>query len=325
MKINENKENMSVPKKGLFVVGELNVDLILNQINGFPQIGTEIVANDMTLTLGGSSAILAANAAAIGIPTAFCGAVGDDAYGKLVIQELENQGVNTEYIHISDLHQTGITVVMNYGQEVANITYCGAMEVLTLMDIPWSSISQFQHLHISNFFLQKGIQFDIIEIFRRAKDAGLSTSLDLQWDVSNRWEFNYQECLPHVDVFLPNEAEVMALARNNCLEESIDYLRPFVNTLAIKLGQQGSLGIRGKEQVQVEAYRAPHYVDAIGAGDSFNAGFLKKFLEKASLETCLRYGNLMGALNTTAAGGTAAFRNGVGINERIRSIFQVDC
>lgn len=314
---------MSMPKRGLFVVGELNVDLILNRIGGFPQIGTEIVANDMILTLGSSSAILAANAAAIGIPTAFCGAIGDDVYGKLVIEELEQQGVNTEFVHISSLHQTGITVVMNYDQESANVTYCGAMEKLTIQDIPWSSLSQFQHLHISNIFLQKGIQPDIIEIFRRAKAAGLSTSLDLQWDVSNRWEFDFRECLPHVDVFLPNKAEMLALTQAESLEASISLLQPYANILAIKLGKQGSLGIQGKEQIRAAAFQAPSYVDAVGAGDSFNAGFLKKYLEKASLEACLKFGNLMGALNTTAAGGTSAFRNGSGINRQIHSIFQI--
>lgn len=312
-----------MPKKGLFVVGELNVDLILNQINGFPQIGTEIVANDMVLTLGSSSAILAANAAAIGLPTAFCGAVGDDVYGKLVIQELQAQGVRTDFIHISKSLQTGITVVLNYDQEAANVTYCGAMESLTIEDIPWSSICQFQHLHISNFFLQKGIQPDIVEIFRRAKARGLSTSLDLQWDASNRWEFNYRECLPLVDAFLPNEAELQALTHSNSLEEGIASIIPYINLMAIKLGQKGSLGIQGDHQVKMSAFQTPAYVDAVGAGDSFNAGFLKKFLENASLEDCLQYGNLMGALNTTAAGGTAAFRYEMGIDHKVRSIFQL--
>ncbi len=312
-----------MPNKGLFVVGELNVDLILNQINGFPQVGTEIVAKDMVLTLGSSSAILAANAAAIGLPTAFCGAVGNDVYGHLVLKELQAQGVRTDFIHVSKSYQTGITVVLNYGQEPANVTYCGAMERLSMEDIPWSALYQFQHLHISNFFLQKGIQPDIVEIFRRAKAGGLSTSLDLQWDVSNRWAFNYRDCLPLVDVFLPNEAELLALTHSDTLEAGIASIRPYINLMAVKLGQKGSLGIRGEQQIKMAAFQIQDYVDAVGAGDSFNAGFLKKFLENASLEACLQYGNLMGALNTTAAGGTAAFRNESGIDQKVQSIFQL--
>jgi sugar/nucleoside kinase (ribokinase family) len=273
----------------------------------------------MVLTLGSSSAILAANAAAIGLSTSFCGTVGNDRYGEFIIQELCEQGVNTEFVLLSQAHQTGITVVLNYDQESANITYCGAMEVLTIDDIPWSALDRFQHLHISNFFLQKGIQADIVTIFQRAKKLGLTTSLDLQWDASNRWAFNFRECLPLVDVFLPNDAELKALTKSEDLEQAIRRIRPYIHTMAVKMGQRGSLGIRGEEQMQVEAYRVPSYIDSVGAGDSFNAGFLKKFLEKASLEACLQYGNLMGALNTTAAGGTAAFKNGAGLEHQIRS------
>src|SRR6266566_2693406 len=50
-------------------------------------------------------------------------------------------------------------------------------------------------------------------------------------------------------------------------------------------------------------------VDAVGAGDSFDAGFLHQFLRGADLETCLANGNLAGALSTTRAGGTEAFRD----------------
>lgn len=312
---------MSMPRKGLFVIGELNVDLILNQINGFPKIGTEIVASDMVLTLGSSSAILAANAAAISIPTAFCGVVGDDEYGKMVIRDLEKREVNTSYIRVSHSHRTGITVVMNYGQESANLTYCGAMETLTIEDIPWASLEGFQHLHLSNFFLQKGIRENITEIFRRAKSLGLTTSLDLQWDTSNQWSFNFRECLPLVDVFMPNEAELLAITRRKDLEEALDQIRPYCHTLVVKRGQRGSLGIREEERVSVGAFRVPQFVDAVGAGDSFNAGFLKKYLDQAPLHECLEYGNLMGALNTTAAGGTAAFKCRQQVEQTIRSIF----
>lgn len=59
----------------LLVVGELNVDLLLNHIEGFPKIATEIIAHDMNLILGSSSAIMAANCAALGASTTFCGKV----------------------------------------------------------------------------------------------------------------------------------------------------------------------------------------------------------------------------------------------------------
>ena len=50
-------------------------------------------------------------------------------------------------------------------------------------------------------------------------------------------------------------------------------------------------------------------VDAIGAGDSFNSGFIKKYTDQSALPECLEFAALTGAINTTGAGGTAAFQS----------------
>jgi sugar/nucleoside kinase (ribokinase family) len=65
--------------------------------------------------------------------------------------------------------------------------------------------------------------------------------------------------------------------------------------------------VSGTTRIDLPAFLNTDVVDAIGAGDSFNAGFLWKFLLNHSLSECQRFGNLTGAVSTTAAGGTAAF------------------
>ncbi|WP_417444357.1 carbohydrate kinase family protein [Joostella sp.] len=307
--------------KELLVVGELNVDLILNQIQGFPKIGTEIIADKMNLTLGSSSAIMAANASAIGINTAFCGVVGNDDYGTFIEAELEKKQVSAEFIKKTNEHQSGITIVMNYDQDRANVTYCGAMEALTIDLIPWNDIKGFKHFHLSNFFIQKGIRKDITEIFKKAKECGLTTSLDLQWDPENKWDFDYKECLPFVDVFMPNKEEIFALTKKNTIKEAVSCIEEYANIIVVKMGEEGSIAFKNKEEYKATVFNNPELVDSIGAGDSFNAGFIKKYIEKAPLKECLRVGNLMGALNTTAAGGTTAFTNLESIKETIKSKF----
>lgn len=293
--------------KKILVVGELNVDLILNHINGFPAIGTEIVANKMDFTLGSSSAILASNIQAMGVETSFCGMIGEDQFGSYIIKELVKKGVNTEYIQKSKRYKTGITVVLNYDQDRANVTHCGAMSDLQMHHIPWESLSKFDHLHISSFFLQQGLRKDIPLIFEKAKKKGLTTSLDLQFDPDEEWRFDYKKCLPFVDIFLPNESEILAITGQKTIEEAIKEIRPFANYIALKLGEKGSRLIFHDEEINQPPYLNKQFEDAIGAGDSFNAGFLQKFLEGADLTECLNNGNLMGSLNTTCSGGTAAF------------------
>ena len=306
--------------KKLLVVGELNVDLILNDIQGFPRIGTEIVANTMNFTLGSSSAIMASNISTLGVDTTFCGMVGDDQFGEFVIEQLELKKVSTSFIRKSLDYKTGVTVVMSYDQDRANVTYCGAMNDLKKGDIPWTNLSDFNHLHLSSYFLQEGIKKDITAIFRKAKDAGLSTSLDLQYDPEEKWEFDYKSCLPFVDIFLPNEDEIHALTGEKDLETAIDKLRAYCNIIALKLGKKGSRLIKDNIDLQAAPFLNKDYKDAIGAGDSFNAGFIQKFLAGASLEECLQNGNLMGSLNTTSAGGTAAFSSKKNIENELQKI-----
>ena len=306
--------------KKLLVVGELNVDLIFNGIKGLPKIGTEIVASNMDFTLGSSSAIMASNISALGIDTSFCGMIGVDEFGEFVLEQLQQKNVDTRYIKKTTAYKTGITVVMNYDQDRANVTYCGAMHALTINEIPWSNINDFDHFHLSNYFLQEGIKNDITRIFKKAKVAGLSTSLDLQFDPEETWDFDYKNCLPFVDIFLPNEAEIFALTGKATIEAAIDTIKPYTNTIALKLGENGSRLINGKLDIESAPFINKNYKDAIGAGDSFNAGFIQKFLEGASPEDCLKNANLMGSLNTTCAGGTTAFSSKEIIERELKQI-----
>ncbi len=291
----------------ILVVGELNVDLILNQLPCFPEKGKEILAKEMTLTLGSSSAIFASNASVLGNKVAFLGKVGNDNFGDLVIESLKKKNVNTDFIIKSSKEKTGATIVLNYNEDRAMVTYSGAMETLTLEDVNENVLVRAGHMHVSSVFLQPGIKKDIVALFQKAKSLGLSTSLDMQWDPEEKWDIDIKSLLPLVDVFLPNETELLALTGQKDIERAISVVKPYVNILVIKMGNKGSRGIEGDNDISKPPYINKKVVDAIGAGDSFNSGFITKYLAGKQLDECLSYGNLAGAVNTTAAGGTGAF------------------
>jgi sugar/nucleoside kinase (ribokinase family) len=296
-------------KFDVIVVGELNVDIILNGIESFPEIGKEKLAGDMAVTLGSSSAIFAGNLSSLGVKVGFIGKTGDDNFGKLITDSLLQKGVNADLIIKDKNSNTGATIILNYDEDRAMITYQGAMNKLTIDDIPLDIFEKAKHLHFSSYYLQLGIKKDVMKLFRSAKDAGLTTSFDMQWDPDERWELNYEEVLPYVDVFLPNEQELLLLTKENSLENAIKKITPFVKHLVVKMGSKGSLLIYNGENIFKESYINKNVIDAIGAGDSFNAGFIFKFIKGAEITECQVFGNLMGAINTTAAGGTKAFTN----------------
>ena len=290
----------------IIALGELNVDLILNQIEGEPEIGKEKFAKQMTLTLGSSTAIFAANAAALGAKVAFCGMIGNDSFGDLVETSLKAKGVDTRYLIRQDKYATGATICMSYDEDRANLTYQGAMDFMSLDDIKPEVFKEAKHIHISSIFMQSGVKRDLMKILELCKANGVTTSLDSQWDPTETWDLDYKAVLPLVTVFMPNELKF--LTRSETLEEAIEKIRPYANAAVIKCGSKGSLLMRkGQPDRMQKALLNEHVVDCIGAGDSFNSGFITRLAAGDDLVRCQEYGNMTGAVNTTAAGGTTAF------------------
>lgn len=295
-------------KYDIIALGELNVDLILNDIEGQPEIGKEKFAGQMTLTLGSSTAIFAANAAALGVKVAFAGMIGNDSFGDLVETSLQKKGVDTCYLIRQSQYATGATICMSYDEDRANLTYQGAMDHMSLADINPAIFEEGKHIHISSIFMQSGVKKDLIAILTKAKEAGVTTSLDTQWDPVEKWDLDYQQVLPLLTVFMPNETELKLLTASATLEEAVEKIRPYVNAAVIKCGSRGSLLMeKGKPDYMQAALLNEHVVDCIGAGDSFNSGFISQLVQGKSLRECQQYGNMTGAVNTTAAGGTTAF------------------
>lgn len=293
----------------VIVVGELNVDLILNQIASFPEIGKEILADKMDLVLGSSSAIFASNLSSLSANVSYIGKVGNDIFGDLILNSLKSKNVNTGLIVIDERLKTGATIVLNYDEDRAMVTHPGAMEHLTLQDIKSEDLQKAKHLHVSSLFLQPKIKENIIEIFQLAKENGLTTSLDTQWDPVEKWDLDLEKLLPLVDVFIPNEVEIINLTNKQTVKDAIESIKEFANTIVVKMGSKGSISLSNGKLTEIPAFLNKEVVDAIGAGDSFDAGFIYQYVNGKSIEECQTFGNLTGAINTTASGGTSAFKD----------------
>ncbi len=293
----------------VLVVGELNVDLILNKIDSFPVIGKEVISNDMTMTLGSSSAIFANNLSVLGSKVTFCGKTGADTFAGLVTSSLQAGGVDLSNIIRTKDFLTGVTVAMNFGNDRAMVTYPGAMNDLRINDISDQALMSASHMHLSSVFLQEGLKPGITELFKKAKAFGLTTSFDPQWDPHEKWDIDLESLLPFVDVFLPNAEEVKNLSGEPTIEKALLKIRPFCNIVIVKDGVNGSVMRDKKQSLKQKAFLNEHVIDAIGAGDSFNSGFIYKYVNGKSLEECLEFAALTGAVNTTSAGGTSAFKS----------------
>ena len=290
------------------VIGELNLDLILYGLPPELVLEREHLANNLSITLGSSSAIFAHNAAALGNKVGFSSCIGSDPFGEICLKRLGESGVDLSRVKRLPGKTTGLTVILPQRKQRYILTYPGTMYDMSNRDLDLTYIFSAKHLHVSSYFLHKGLRPHFIEIFRKAKEAGLTTSLDTNDDPEDRWSTEIVLLLKYVDILLPNEREACKLAKTDDLEKAIDYLSQKVGVVVVKRGSQGATARVGKEKF-IAFPPAVDNVDPVGAGDSFDAGFLHQFIRGAKIEDCLKFGNIAGALSVTKAGGTEAFRD----------------
>ncbi|MTI87803.1 MAG: carbohydrate kinase family protein [Balneolaceae bacterium] len=313
----------NTPHLDLMVIGELNMDLIYNHVNAFPELGKEKIAKKLNLTLGSSSAIFAVNSAKLGLDVGFCGMIGNDSFGQDVLKELKASNIDTSFITTSDTHRTGLTTIIRLNNDRAMITYPGAMEDFSLAGIPDEVFSRSRHLHLSSIFLQKGIKKDLFKILEHAKEHGMTVSVDPQWDPKEVWDIDVKRLVSAIDLFFPNEKEMLEITNSDSVAEAIQYLQPHLadGCIVIKQGPEGATICHKKEIQHIPGYINHSPADTVGAGDSFDAGFISQFLKGASLEDCARFGNMAGAVSTIEAGGTEAIKSFESVKEIAKTKF----
>ena len=298
-----------MPRFDVTIAGELNLDLILYGLPDELPPEREFLADRMMLTLGSSSAIVAHNLAALGSRVGFQSLIGDDPLGEIALDRLSASGVDVSGVRrVPGSTTTGITIILQRIGWRNILTYAGTIASLSLKDLDFDSLLDSRHFHLSSLYLQRGLLPDVAELFRQAKAAGLTTSLDTNDDPQDQWDGGLQALLKYVDVFLPNTREATCITGTADLNQAVNQLAKLVRLVIAKLGPDGALAQKAEQRFASPALNIAA-VDAVGAGDSFDAGFLHEYLKGSDLTTCLASGNRAGALSVTRPGGTEAFRD----------------
>jgi sugar/nucleoside kinase (ribokinase family) len=297
---------MSDRRFDLVIAGELNPDAIVRVDTFEVRRGqVESLVDGGVLTIGSSGAIVACGAARLGMRVAYVGVVGNDASGRLMLDELRRREVDVEGCRVDPKHATGLSVVLSNGDDRATLTSLGAMASLTATDVGDDLLADTRHLHVSSPHLQSGLRDGLAELFARAHGAGASTSLDPGWDPDGAWGAGLEDALVQTDVFLPNAAEACAFAGVDDPEAALELLAERIDTVAIKLGSEGAIARHGEQTLKADA-PAVESVDGTGAGDSFTAGYLRAQIHEESLDRALRLGIACGSLSTRRLGGVDA-------------------
>ena len=301
------------------VVGEINSDLILYGLPGQLKAERESLIEGFRLTLGSSSAIFAHNLAVLGTSVGMISKIGGDPLGKMAFDSISKAGVDVSHVSFSASGtSTGLTVILAQPKHRFILTYPGTMFELRYDDLDLNYIFSARHLHLSSYFLHKSLRPRIADLFREAKAKGLSTSLDTNDDPEDKWGTDLQSVLPFVDILFPNEREAKKIAATDDLEQAIEKLSEVRRSVVVKLGAKGAIARTGSEEWRCTGTPVTA-VDPVGAGDSFDAGYIHRFLQGATPQQCLEYAAIAGALSTTREGGTEAFKDRSSVEEFFRN------
>jgi sugar/nucleoside kinase (ribokinase family) len=287
----------------LLVVGEINPDIVVVDPDRHPSFGqVERIVSRIDVTIGSSSVITACGCARLGLSVAIVGVVGDDATGRLIIAAMNDRGLETSAVRIDPDRPTGASVILSDGQDRAIMTALGTIGTVTAADVlPY--LGGARHLHVGSWFLQRDLWADGRSLLAAARSAGLTTSIDPNWDPEADWDRGLRGLLPLVDVFLPNEAEVAHIAGIDDPRQAAADLARLGPLVVVKCGPAGAFAVSTDGTLHETAAYRVEVVDTTGAGDSFDAGFLVAWLDRATIPDALRMAVVCGALSTMAVGG----------------------
>jgi sugar/nucleoside kinase (ribokinase family) len=288
----------------LLVVGDANPDVIVGPVDGPLAFGQrERLVSSGALTIGGSAAITACGAARLGLSVAFAGRVGDDDAGHYLRTALADRGVNTDALTTDPDLPTPLTVVLTRGDDRAMLTAPGVLAATTACDVPPDLVAAVRHVHVASYFLMPQLARSLPCLLQLAHRHGATTSLDTNDDPAGEWA-GVADVLSHVDILLPNAAEALHLAPAPTVAEAAASLAALGPLVAVKDGVAGALCHTGTELLHTKGI-AVSPVDSVGAGDTFDAGFLAGVLRGLPTATALDLAAVCGALSTLDRGGTA--------------------
>jgi sugar/nucleoside kinase (ribokinase family) len=293
---------MTTEKSAVISIGRIYCDLIFTGLDELPVLGRELFASDMEIAAGGGAFIAAAHFAHIGRPAALLARLGTDTFSRAIGEKMQQSGVDLQFLEHSADAGPQVTVATVVGHDRAFLTRrAGAARPSTLeAAFAWGKA---RHLHIAEF----ATLHEIPDLISRAKDNGLSVSLDPSWDASLIYDKGLLRACAGVDVFLPNLEEAEAITGHADPEAALTALSGAFPVVALKSGAQGAW-VSSRAGFHHAAAKKVPVVDTTGAGDAFNAGFIDAWLRREDEKLCLEAGVAAGSLAVQAAGGAPKVR-----------------
>lgn len=291
-------------KISVTAIGDINIDILTDKIENFPERDKQIVIKNLFIDVGGCAANFSYALSKFNVKVRFIGKLSNDIFRNFILERMK--GVDMKIID-SEI-PTGITYAINFKDNTRSfITYQGSNASLTIKDINFELIEG-KFLHIASYFLQNLGKEGTLKIFKYAHKKGMKTSFDTGWSVSG-WKKEeveeIREILNEVDVFFPNLDEAKKITNENNKDKICDKLLSYgTKIVALKMGKNGAYIVNEKERIFVEPLKIneEEIKGSTGAGDVFDAGFIYGMLKNFDLKKSGKFASIAAGLKLRGIG-----------------------
>lgn len=303
----------------LAVFGEFFLDLVFYGLPRAPRMGEEVKTEKFARFPGGGLATTALVAAKLGTATEAITRIGRDALATAAWQTMAENGISVECCETDERLPTAMTVCAAYDGDRMMITHDPinrGLDLLLKRSEARRTIQRAKHLHLACALFPAETW---IRAIRKLRHENLTVSSDIGWNPEIMESARLPALMKEFEFTFPNEVEALKMTGEKTAEKAAAKLAKWVRTPVIKLGKDGCMAMREGKPIRMKSIRV-RTVDATGAGDAFNGGFLHGYLVGWPLEECMRAGNVCGALATTRAGGSSAIPTRRKLRELMRKI-----
>jgi sugar/nucleoside kinase (ribokinase family) len=286
--------------------GILVKDTFCGPLKALPAQGELVAIESFKTKAGGCAANVAIDLRKQNQAVELVGCIGQDAAGAYLVKELEVAQVNCDQLAYTDEYPTSETVILLVeGEDRRYLHSFGANQAFRVSDIDRDWVATLDLLYLGGLFAMPGmIAEELGALLAFAREQKVITVVDVVLPTGFQRPREFKKLLPHIDWFLPNDAEAAVLTGKASPLEAIQVLRSWgAREIIVTLGEEGSVAVFGNECWRCQAYPG-QAVDPSGAGDAFASGLIAGIVNDWAFSRCLPYASLLGASATWMVGTT---------------------
>jgi len=281
----------------VLVVGGYCLDLIFTGLASMPVLGKEIVSKGFTMIPGGAYNC-AIQMHRLDLAVAWAVDFGTDEFSQFVLKAARQEQMDeTCFVHHSK-PMRNITVSLSYPHERAFVAFYDPEPSIS------ASVKAITRVKSKVLFvpgLVKGAGIEAGAILARKRGMKIAIDGNTNQDLSLK-DVSIKRIIRQADLFLCNQEEALNLTGKTDREDQLKELGNYCPEVVIKDGGNGSFAFKNGKMIFSPAMKVTP-IDTTGAGDSFNAGFVRSWYDQNDILTNLKWGNIAGGLSTLAQGG----------------------